>query len=177
MRLTVLAVPLIAGVLLASAAVAQTPPAAVTEAASTPAPPPPPPPYGAPIGQAAARRAIDAALAEATRNGWEVAVAVVEPNGELVAFARVDGAHYGSNAVAQQKAWTAARFRRDSKAFADALAAGRMGALSFEGVIAAEGGVLIVVDGKIVGAIGVSGATGAQDAQVARAGAEAAARR
>ena len=176
MRLTILAIAALMTV--ATAAQAQTaPPAPAAAAAATPPPAPPPPPYGQPISQAAARRAIDAALAEAARNGWEMAIAVVEPTGELVAFARVDGTQYGSNAVAQQKAWTAARFRRDSKVFADALTAGRLGALSFEGVAAAEGGVLIVVDGKIIGAIGVSGATGAQDAQVARAGAEAAARR
>lgn len=176
MRLTILAIAALMTV--ATAAQAQTaPPAPAAAAAATPPPAPPPPPYGQPISQSAARRAIDAALAEAARNGWEMAIAVVEPTGELVAFARVDGTQYGSNAVAQQKAWTAARFRRDSKVFADALTAGRLGALSFEGVAAAEGGVLIVVDGKIIGAIGVSGATGAQDAQVARAGAEAAARR
>ena len=178
MRLTILAIAALMTV--ATAAQAQTAPpapAAAAAAAATPPPAPPPPPYGQPISQAAARRAIDAALAEAARNGWEMAIAVVEPTGELVAFARVDGTQYGSNAVAQQKAWTAARFRRDSKVFADALTAGRLGALSFEGVAAAEGGVLIDVDGKIIGAIGVSGATGAQDAQVARAGAEAAARR
>ncbi len=176
MRLTILAIAALMTV--ATGAQAQTaPPAPAAAAAATPPPAPPPPPYGQPISQAAARRAIDAALAEAARNGWEMAIAVVEPTGELVAFARVDGTQYGSNAVAQQKAWTAARFRRDSKVFADALTAGRLGALSFEGVAAAEGGVLIVVDGKIIGAIGVSGATGAQDAQVARAGAEAAARR
>ena len=177
MRLTAFAAPLILGALLASSVIAQPAPVAAPPAAATPPPAPPPPPYGAPIGQAAARRAIDAALAEAARNGWDVAVAVVEPTGELVAFARIDGTQYGSNAVAQQKAWTAARFRRDSKVFADALTAGRMGVLSFDGVAAAEGGVLIVVDGKVVGAIGVSGVTGAQDAQIARAGAEAAARR
>jgi len=135
----------------------------------------PPRPYGQPIGQAAARRVIDAALAEAARNGWPVAIAVVEPNGELVAFARIDGASYGAIAISQQKAWTAARFRRDSKAFSDSVAQGRVQVLSFEGVAAVEGGVLIVVDGKIVGAVGVSGVTSAQDAQVARAGAEAAA--
>lgn len=154
---------------------AQTAPAAPATAPAA-APSPPPLPYGAPIDQAAARRVMDAALAEAKTNGWPVSIAIVEPSGELVAFTRMDGASYGATAIAQQKAWTAARFRRDSKSFSDSVAAGRVQVLSFEGVAAVEGGVLIVVDGRIVGAVGVSGVSSAQDAQVARAGADAAAR-
>lgn len=161
LALTALAVP-------GLGAAQTTPPAAAQ-------PSPPPPPYGQPISQANARRVIDAALAEAARNDWPVSIAVVEPNGELVAFARSDGASYGSIAISQQKAWTAARFRRDSKAFSDSVAQGRVQILSLDGVAAVEGGILIVVDGKIVGAVGVSGVTSAQDAQVARAGADAAA--
>jgi glc operon protein GlcG len=120
---------------------------------------------------------VDAALAEGRRNGWLVAVSVVDTHGELIAFERMDGVQYGSIDVSRQKAWTAARFRRDSKAFADGLAAGRLGSLSFDGVASVEGGVVIVADGRIVGAVGVSGASSAQDAQCARAGAEAAIRR
>jgi uncharacterized protein GlcG (DUF336 family) len=150
------------------------------QAQPTPAPPAPPgattpaPPYGQDVSAVAARRAVEAALAEARRNGWVVAVSVVDTHGELVAFERMDGVQYGSIEVSRQKAWTAARFRRDSKAFADGLAQGRMGSLSFEGVASVEGGVLIVADGRIIGAVGVSGVTSAQDAQCARAGAEAA---
>lgn len=138
---------------------------------------PPAPPYGQDIDAAAARRAIDAAMAAARANGWTVAVSVVDTHGELIAFERMDGVQYGSIEVSRQKAWTAARFRRDSKAFADSLAAGRLGSLSFEGVASVEGGILILAGGKIVGAVGVSGASSAQDAQCARAGAEAAVRR
>ena len=116
-------------------------------------------------------------MAAARANGWTVAVSVVDTHGELIAFERMDGVQYGSIEVSRQKAWTAARFRRDSKAFADSLAAGRLGSLSFEGVASVEGGVLILAGGKIVGAVGVSGASSAQDAQCARAGAEAAVRR
>lgn len=176
MRLTILA----ATAVLALGATAQAQPASAPASAVPPAatmpPAPPPLPYGAPVTEAAARRAIDAAVAEARRNGWQLSIAVVDPSGELMAFERMDGASYGATAVAQQKAWTAARFRRDSKAFSDSVAAGRVQVLSFDGVAAVEGGVLIVADGKIIGAVGASGASSPQDAQCARAGAEAAAR-
>jgi uncharacterized protein GlcG (DUF336 family) len=167
MRPIVLA--LLAGLTLAAAAQAQPAP-------SQPGSQPSAPPYGQDMTAAQAERATAAALAEAARNGWTVAVSVVDTHGELIAFRRMDGVQYGSIEVSRQKAWTAARFRRDSRAFADGLAQGRMGSLSFEGVASVEGGVIVVADGRIIGAVGVSGATSAQDAQCARAGAEAAVR-
>lgn len=177
MRPILLAAALAAAVAAPLNGLAQPAPAPVPAAQPAALPPTPPAlPYGAPLDQATARRVLDAALAEAKKNDWPVAIAIVEPTGELVAFTRMDGTSYGSTAISQQKAWTAARFRRDSKVFSDAVTAGRVQVMSFEGIAAAEGGVVIVVDGKIVGAIGVSGVTSAQDAQVARAGAEAAAR-
>lgn len=154
-----------AALLCALPALAQTPPAAAP--AATPAPLPP---YAAaPVDLALAKKLVAAAEAEARRNGWTMAFAVVEPSGALVAFEKMDGTQYGSIEVAQAKARTAARFRRPSKAFADQVADGRLGVMSLDGVVAIEGGVPIVVDGKIVGAIGVSGGSSAQDGQVAQA--------
>ena len=132
------------------------------------------PDYGPAVNAGTAKKIAAGVIAECQKNGWNVAVAVVDTHGELVAFERMDGSNTGGVDIARQKAWTAARFRRDSKAFADGLAAGRLGSLSFDGVVSVEGGVLVVADGRIVGAIGVSGATSAQDAQCARAGAAAA---
>jgi uncharacterized protein GlcG (DUF336 family) len=82
----------------------------------------------------------------------------------------MDGTQYGSIVIAQGKAKTAALFKRPSKAFGDGLAQGKLGALSFDGVIAVEGGIPIVVDGKIVGAIGASGGSSDQDGAMAAAG-------
>lgn len=156
-----------AALLCALPAFAQAPPAA----APAPAPAPLPlAPYGAtPVDLATAKKLLNAAEAEARKNGWSMAFAVVEPSGALVAFAKMDGTQYGSIDVAQSKARTAARFRRPSKAFADQIADGRMGVMSLDGVVAVEGGVPILVDGKIVGAIGVSGGSSAQDGAVANA--------
>ena len=141
--------------------------------AQTPPPPPAPaplPPYAAaPIDLATAMKLIGAAEAEARKNNWTMAFAVVEPSGAMVAFAKMDGTQYGSIDVAQAKARTAARFRRPSKAFADQVADGRLGVMSLDGVVAVEGGVPILVGGRIVGAIGVSGGSSAQDGQVAAA--------
>lgn len=117
-----------------------------------------------------AQRAIAAAAAEARQRGWNVSIAVVDPAGELVGFLRLDGAAYSSVDISRAKARTAARFRRPTQALDSALTAGRLALLSFEGVTPVEGGVPIVVNGEVVGAVGVSGATSAQDAQVARAG-------
>jgi uncharacterized protein GlcG (DUF336 family) len=117
-----------------------------------------------------AQRAVAAATAEARQRGWTVSIAVVDPAGELIAFARLDGAPYSSIDVSRAKARTAARFRRPTRAFDSALTAGRLPVLGLEGVTPVEGGVPIIVNGEFVGAVGVSGATSAQDAQVAQAG-------
>lgn len=144
------------------AAQAQTTPAAVAPA--------PRPEYGTPVTLAQAKAIATAAEAEARRNGWQVVITILEPTGAEVLTWKMDGTQYGSIGVAEQKARTAALFRRPSREFAEGLKAGNQGVLSL-GVVAVEGGELILIDGKIAGAIGVSGATSAQDGQVARAGA------
>lgn len=133
-----------------------------------------PQPYGA-ITLDAAKKAAAPALAEASRNNWAMAVAVVDSAGDLVYFERMDATQSGSVVVAIDKARSAARFKRPTKAFQDMLAAGGEGwrVLGLEGAVPVEGGVPIVIDGKIVGAIGVSGGTSPQDGQCARAGAAA----
>ena len=129
-------------------------------------------PYGAPIALADAKRILVAAQAEAARNQWNVAIAVVDSGGHLVSFERMDSTQYGSVEVAQEKARTAVAFRRPSKSFQDTIAAGGDGMrmLKLTGAIPIEGGLPIIANGKIVGAIGVSGVTSAQDGQIAAAG-------
>jgi len=153
-----------AGALLAAfaiGAVAQQPPA-----------PQGPLPYGAPISLDMAKKAAAAAAAEAKKNGWFMAIAVAEPSGDLVYFEKMDNTQFGSINVALGKARTAAKFKRPSKVFQDLLAKGDNFTylLGLEGAMPVQGGLPIVVDGKIVGAIGVSGATGDQDSQCAQAG-------
>jgi glc operon protein GlcG len=126
--------------------------------------------YGAPIGVDTARRAVLAAISEGKKNGWTVAAAVVDTAGALVYFERIDGTQSASSDVALAKARSAAAFKRPTKAFEEAVASGRLGFLSVEGAIPLEGGVPIVLDNKIVGAIGVSGATSPQDGVCAQAG-------
>ena len=123
------------------------------------------------LGQEGARRALAAAEAEARRNGWKVSIAVVDHAGELLAFTRMDDAALTSIGIAQAKARTAARFRRPTRALDSSLTAGRTALLAFEGIMPVEGGVPIVVDGRVVGAVGVSGVTSQQDAVAASAGA------
>lgn len=152
--------------LLLTALLAHATPAVV---AQTPAAPPA---YGATVNADTAHKAIAAALAEAARNGWTMAVAIVDPAGQLVHFQKMDQTQSGSIQVAIDKARSAALFRRPSKVFGDMLAAGNTYVLSLAGAVPVEGGVPLLLDGKVVGAIGVSGGTGAQDGLVARAGAE-----
>ena len=133
-----------------------------------------PNPLGGPVTLENARKAAAPALAEAEKNHWNVAVAVVDTGGNLVYYEKMDNTQIGSGNVAIEKARTSALFKRPTKAFQDTLAAGGDGlrVLSLKSVIAIEGGIPLVMDGKIVGAIGVSGATSAQDAQCAKAGAD-----
>jgi uncharacterized protein GlcG (DUF336 family) len=135
---------------------------------------PPTTPYGPPISFDAAKRAMAAAEAEASSNRWGVAIAVVDSGANLVMLHRLDNAQLSSVRIAEQKARSAVEFRRPTKALEDAVAGGGVGlrVLTF-GACVAEGGVPIVADGKIVGAIGVSGVASHQDAQVATAGADA----
>jgi glc operon protein GlcG len=117
-----------------------------------------------------AQRALAAAVAEARQRGWAVSISVVDPAGDLVAFVRLDGAPPASADVSRAKARTAARFKRTTGGLDSALTAGRLPILGLDGATPVEGGVPIVMDGEVVGAVGVSGATSPQDAQVARAG-------
>jgi uncharacterized protein GlcG (DUF336 family) len=135
--------------------------------------PPPAPPFGWPITLEQAMKAAAAAEAEANKINIKMSIAVVEPTGELVYFRKMDGAAYSSIQLAQMKAWTAARYRRPTKAFYDGVEGGHPFFLTFPGISAAPGGVPIVVEGKLVGAIGVSGGNGEQDIQVGTAGATA----
>ena len=134
--------------------------------------------YGLAIGIEHAKKAASAALAEARTNNWIMAVAIVDPAGLLVYFEKMDDTQNGSVAVAQAKARSAALFKRPTKAFQDTLAAGGDGLrlLGLEAAVPVEGGIPLVFDGRIAGAIGVSGGTSAQDGQCARAGVEAIAR-
>ena len=121
----------------------------------------------------AAKTMATAAEAEAKKRGWTVAIAVVDVSGNLIVFQRMDDVQIGSVDVAISKARTAARFKRPTKALADALAAGNTGILSIEGVAALTGGVPIIVDGKVLGAVGCSGMSADQDAVAAQAGVDA----
>jgi len=134
-----------------------------------------PNPYGLSITVENAKKATVPALAEAAKNNWTVAVAIVDPAGNLVYYEKMDNTQLGSANVAIDKARSAALFKRPTKAFQDALAAGGEGLriLGLQGATPIEGGIPLVSDGKIVGAIGVSGATSAQDGQCAKASADA----
>ena len=132
-------------------------------------------PYGPPISVENAKKAAAAALAEAVKNHWVMAVAVVDPAGTLVYYEKSDNTQIGSANVSINKARSAALYKRPTKAFQDALAGGGAGlrVLGLEGAVPVEGGVPIISDGKIIGAIGVSGANSDQDGQCAVAGAAA----
>src|SRR6478752_10214295 len=136
---------------------------------------PPSTPYGAPISMDAAKQAMAAAEAEAMKNNWGVSIAIVDSGANLVMLQRLDNAQLASVRLAEQKARTAVEFRRPTRLLEDAVAGGGVGlrVLTF-GASLADGGVPIIVGGKIIGAIGVSGAAGHEDAQVATAGAAAA---
>jgi glc operon protein GlcG len=130
-----------------------------------------PPAYGAPISIDDAKKAVAAGVAEAQKNNWGLCFAIVAPSGDLVYFEKMDNCQYASIVISQHKAKTAATYRRPTKVFQDAMQSSpsNLNLLTLDGIIASDGGVPIVKDGKIVGAIGVSGATGAQDGQAAAA--------
>ena len=170
----------------AAPAFAQSPPAApaAPPPAAAPATPPASPldnvpekmpnniPYGAPISLQRAQDAITAAIAEATKRGWPLNVAVVDSGANLVAFARMDGGQLASIAIAEHKARASVKFRRPTKSFEDGVQ--KMDfkyVLTLDDVIASRGGIPLIEDGKIIGAIGCSGATGSQDEVVCTAGA------
>ena len=120
-----------------------------------------------------AKHIVNAAEKEAAANQWTMAIAILDDGGNLMYLVRMDDAQIAGADVAQLKARTALRFKRPSKAFEEALVGGRMAILGFPDVMPVEGGIPFVVDGKIVGAIGVSGGTSVQDTQVANAAVDA----
>jgi glc operon protein GlcG len=154
--------------LMIGAAICAAAPVRAEQAASPPAPE-----YGLPINTEQAKAAATAALAEARKNSWRMAVAVVGPEGSVIYFEKMDGTQNASFLLATAKARTSALFRRPSKVFVDQFAAGNVAFMTFPDEArptASEGGLPIIVDGKIIGAIGVSGGTGTQNGVAATAG-------
>lgn len=141
--------------------------ALATAVAQTPA-------YGPTISLEDAKKAAAEAIAEARKNNWTMAVAIVDPAGVLIYYEKMDNTQNGSADVSINKARSAARFKRPTKAFQDALAAGGAGmrVLALEGAVPVEGGLPILIGGKIVGGIGLSGGSSEQDGQCAKAGAD-----
>jgi glc operon protein GlcG len=133
-----------------------------------------PNPYGMSINAENAKKAAATALAEARKNNWTMAAAIVDTAGDLVYFEKLDGTQAASVNIAVDKARSAARFKRPTKALQDVLAAGGEGLrlLALQGAVPVEGGLPLLMDGKIVGAIGLSGGTSQQDGQCAKAGAD-----
>ena len=131
--------------------------------------------YGPNISIETAKKIAVPAIAEARKNNWNMAIAIVDTAGDLVYFEKMDDTQVGSTQIAIAKARSAARFKRPTKAFQDALAAGGEGLriLALEGAVPVDGGLPLVAGGKVVGAIGLSGGTSAQDGQAAAAGAAA----
>ncbi len=131
-------------------------------------------PYGAPITMEMARKAIDAAEAEARKRGWKMAIAVVSPSGDLTDFAKMDDTQHAASTIAPNKARTSARFRRTTQVFFEAMETGHPFVMTLEqGIVASPGGIPIVIGGKLIGGIGCSGGTGPQDAVVCQAGIDA----
>ncbi len=130
--------------------------------------------YGLSIKLGTAKKIATSAIAEARKNNWTMAVAILDTGGHLVYFEKMDGTQTGSVKVAISKGRSAVLFKRPTKAFQDTLAAGGEGlrVLRLEGAVPVEGGLPLLMDGKIVGAIGVSGGTSQQDGVVAKAGAD-----
>lgn len=151
--------------------------AAISAGAQQPAAPSPPPttPYGPPITLEAAKKVMAAAEAEAVKNNWPMAIVILDSTGHTVMLHKLDNTQYGSIGVAEDKAHTALDFRRPSKVFEEGVAQGGLGMriLGLRGATPLEGGVPIIADGKVIGAVGVSGGASSQDGQVAKAGADA----
>jgi uncharacterized protein GlcG (DUF336 family) len=127
------------------------------------------PAYGPPVTLEQAKKLATAAVAEATRNTWRVAIAIVDTHGFLKYYEMMDDTQTASANIAIEKARTAAMFRRPTKMFEEAIAGGRMALLGMHAATPIEGGLPIVINGKVTGAIGVSGLTSPQDGQVAQA--------
>jgi glc operon protein GlcG len=178
MRFSVLAGALCATLLLVTSASAQAP--------ATPAVPPAPPsaggtpekmpfdiPYGQSIGAEKAKQVLAAAEAEGKKRNWKMNIAVVDTNGELVHFLRMEGAQIASVNISIGKARTAARFRRESRLFYNAYETGHPYVATLDPtLVASPGGFPLVEGGKLIGAIGCSGGTGDQDAAICKVGAD-----
>jgi glc operon protein GlcG len=129
-------------------------------------------PYGPPIILDRAQAVIHAAVAEAKKRNWKMNVAVVDSGGNLVAFQRMDGAMLASIQIAEHKAKAAATFRRETKVFEDGINLMHLNyLLAFDGIIASRGGIPLIEQGAIIGAIGCSGGADSQDEIVSKAGA------
>jgi glc operon protein GlcG len=165
-----IAVPLLAIVVLLGVGLGQ------AANAADPAPPPANPldvipdkmpfatPYGAPISLQRAQAVAQAAMAEAAKRGWQLNIAVVDSGANLVTFIRMDGAQLASIAISEHKARTAVKYRRPTKAFEDAVQkAGFNYVLTLDDMVASRGGIPLIEDGKLIGAVGCSGGTGSQD--------------
>jgi uncharacterized protein GlcG (DUF336 family) len=135
--------------------------------------PPARPPYGPAINLETAKKMAAAAAEESRKNNWKMAVAITDNHGMLIYYEMQDDTQTSSAVIAVEKARTSATFRRPSKELEDAVTGGRVAVLGLPGATPIEGGLPIVVNGKMIGAIGVSGGTSPQDAQVARAGLDA----
>jgi len=170
-------VALSAMILVNSPSLAQTPapatPPAPPSAGGTPDAIPFDVPYGMSIGLERAKQVMAAAEAEAKKRNWKMNIAVVDINGEVVHFSRMEGAQIGSGSVAIGKARTSARFRRESRAFYNAYETGHPYVSTLDPtLVASPGGFPLVEAGKLIGAVGCSGGTGDQDAAVCKAGAD-----
>jgi len=130
-------------------------------------------PYGPPVSLERGEAAIAAAVAEAKKRDWKMNVTVVDSGGNLVAFQRMDGAQIASIKISQHKATASAEFRRETKAFEAGIQGGLNYLITLDGVIGSRGGILLMDNGKLVGAIGCSGGTGSQDEVTCKAGAAA----
>jgi glc operon protein GlcG len=163
---------------LGSSALAQTPapaaPPAQPAAGGTPDVMPFDIPYGQSIGLERAKLVMAAAEAEAKKRNWKMNIAVVDTNGELVQFERMEGAQIASGPISVGKARTAARFRRESRVFYNVFESGHgyISTLDPGGLVASPGGFPLVEGGKLIGAVGCSGGTGDQDAAICKVGAE-----
>ena len=171
-RLSVMLAALCGALLLGNAAFAQVPPNPnnpndnVPEASN-------PPPFGTPINLETAKKVAAAAIAEAKKRNWDtMCISVVDPHGELVYFERQDNCQYASISISQHKARTAARYRRPTLAFENLLGKGPYFSYltTLDDVIASRGGNPLIVDGKVIGAVGASGGTGSQDDTISTAG-------
>ncbi len=129
-------------------------------------------PYGPPISLDRAEAVIHAAVAEAKKRNWNMNVAVTDSGGNLVAFQRMDRAMLASIQIAEHKARAAVTFRRPTKVFEDGVQLMHLDyLLAFDGIIASRGGIPLIDQGAIIGAIGCSGGTDSQDEVVSKAGA------